>query len=204
MHDTTHNQGSPSTARRPSRLRLTPLRTLLASVAVVAGLAAVAAQASPMGKDGHGDCGHRSAAAHRHGGGDGMAPRMSGRMLERIGASAEQRDQIRQIMEAARGDMKARRDEGKALRDKAAALFSQPDVDVAAVESLRKEMLQRHDQASQRMTQAMLEAAKVLTPEQRAKLAEAMKERGGKGMHRRGPGGEHPHHHGKDGERAKS
>ena len=51
-----------------------------------------------MGKDGHGDCGHRSAAAHRHGGGDGMAPRMSGRMLERIGASAEQRGQMRQII----------------------------------------------------------------------------------------------------------
>lgn len=145
-----------------------------------------------------------------------MAPRMSGRLLERIGASAEQREQIRKIMETARGDMKARHAEGKALRDKAMALFTQPDVDAAAVEALRKDMLQRHDQASQRMTQAMLEAAKVLTPEQRAKLAEAMKSRqgkgghghqGGQGGHRHdgGQGGHQGHdHHGKPGESTKS
>ena len=35
-----------------------------------------------------------------------------------------------------------------------------------------------HEQASKRMLQAMLDAGKVLTPEQRAKLAERMKQRG--------------------------
>jgi Spy/CpxP family protein refolding chaperone len=191
-------------------LRLTPLRTLLASAVVVAGLAAVAVQAAPSTQ---GECGHRAAAAHhRDSGPDGMAPRMQGRMLERIGASAEQREQIRKIMTSARGDMKARRDEGKALRDKAAALFAQPTIDAAAVESLRQEMVQRHDQASQRMTQAMLEAAQVLTPEQRTKLAEAMKERRArKGGHRHGgdkghgaEGGPGHGHHGKEGERKAS
>jgi protein CpxP len=133
-------------------------------------------------------------------------------MLERIGASAEQREQIRKIMQSARGDMKARRDEGKALRDKAAALFAQPTIDAAAVESLRQEMVQRHDQASKRMTQAMLEAAQVLTPEQRTKLAEAMKERRArKDGHRHGgekghgaEGGPGHGHHGKEGERKAS
>jgi periplasmic protein CpxP/Spy len=39
-------------------------------------------------------------------------------------------------------------------------------------------MIQQHDQTSRRMLQAMLDASKVLTPEQRAKIAERMKQRG--------------------------
>jgi len=38
-------------------------------------------------------------------------------------------------------------------------------------------MLAQHDQASKRVLQAMLDASKVLTPEQRAKLGERMKQR---------------------------
>jgi Spy/CpxP family protein refolding chaperone len=80
------------------------------------------------------------------------------------------------------------------------------------VESLRQEMVQRHDQASKRMTQAMLEAAQVLTPEQRTKLAEAMKERRArKDGHRHSgekghgaEGGPGHGHHGKEGERKAS
>ena len=52
-----------------------------------------------------------------------------------------------------------------------------PNVDAAAAESLRQQMLQQHDQASRRMLQAMLDVSKVLTPEQRVKLGERMKQR---------------------------
>jgi protein CpxP len=38
-------------------------------------------------------------------------------------------------------------------------------------------MLAQHDQASKRKLQEMLDIAKVLTPEQRAKIADRMKER---------------------------
>ena len=38
-------------------------------------------------------------------------------------------------------------------------------------------MLQQHDQTSRRMTQAMLDVARVLTPEQRARLGERMRDR---------------------------
>jgi protein CpxP len=38
-------------------------------------------------------------------------------------------------------------------------------------------MLAQHDAASKRMLQAMLDVSRVLTPEQRAKLAERMQQR---------------------------
>jgi Spy/CpxP family protein refolding chaperone len=55
--------------------------------------------------------------------------------------------------------------------------FTAPNLDPAAVEQLRQQMLQQHDQMSRRMTQAMLDAARVLTPEQRARLGERMRDR---------------------------
>jgi protein CpxP len=51
-------------------------------------------------------------------------------------------------------------------------LFTQPTVDARAVETLRQQMLAQHDQASKRMMQAMLDGSRVLTPEQRAKMAD--------------------------------
>lgn len=192
MHDPHITTHSNATASR--RAGLPRLRTLLVATAIVASLAAFAAHASPKAHEG---CGHRAAAAHDGGGLHAMGPRLNGRMLERIGASAEQREQIGRIMASARADLKAGREQGMALRDQAAALFARPEVDAAALEALRKDMLQRQDQASQRMTQAMLEAARVLTPEQRLKLTEAMKASPGKGGHHHGPErrrGEHGQH----------
>jgi Spy/CpxP family protein refolding chaperone len=56
-------------------------------------------------------------------------------------------------------------------------IFAAPTVDAAAAESLRQQLLAQHDQASKRVLQAMLDVSKVLTPEQRAKLAERIKQR---------------------------
>ena len=46
-----------------------------------------------------------------------------------------------------------------------------------AVEQVRQKMLAQHDQASKRRMQAMVDAARVLTPEQRKQLAERMSQR---------------------------
>lgn len=105
------------------------------------------------------------------------APALNQRMLEKVGASAEQRAQITQIMDAARTDLRAQREEGRNLHMQMRELFTQPSIDEAAVESLRQQMLARHDAASQRMTQAMLEASRVLTVEQRQQIAALMAER---------------------------
>ena len=114
---------------------------------------------------------------HRGGhGGPGMGMMMGGRGLERmldsVNASAEQRTQIKAIAERAMTDMKAQRDAGKGTREQMMNLFTQPVVDANAVEALRVQNMQRHDQASRRMTQAMVEVSRVLTPEQRKQIAE--------------------------------
>jgi periplasmic protein CpxP/Spy len=116
-----------------------------------------------------------------HGGG-GMGMMFGGRGLERmldgVNASAEQRTQIKAIAERTMTDMKAQREAGKGTREQMIKLFAQPTVDANAVEALRAQMLQQHDQSSRRMTQAMIEVSRVLTPEQRKQLADRATQRG--------------------------
>lgn len=99
------------------------------------------------------------------------------RLLDSVGATAEQKAQIRQIGEAARADVRAQREAGAGLREQARALMTAPEIDAAAVEALRQQMLARHDQTSQRMTRAMVDMGRVLTPDQRLALAEQMNQR---------------------------
>ena len=103
--------------------------------------------------------------------------RMIDHMLDGLNASDAQRTQIKQIAVAAATDLKAQAASGKALRQRAIQAFTAPNVDAAAVEQVRQQMLQQHDQTSRRMTQAMLDVARVLTPEQRARLGERMRDR---------------------------
>ncbi len=110
--------------------------------------------------------------------GGGMMGHMAGRMLDRVNATADQKAQIKKITESAMADLKGQRDGHKALREQAMNLFAQPNVDANAVEQLRQQMLKQHDQASLRISQAMVEASRVLTPEQRKQLASEMAKRG--------------------------
>lgn len=98
-------------------------------------------------------------------------------LLESVNATDAQKAQIKQIMQSARDDMKAQRKAGGNLHEQAMQLFTQPTVDATAVETLRQQMLQQHDQSSRRISQAMLEVSRVLTPEQRAQLGTQMKKR---------------------------
>jgi Spy/CpxP family protein refolding chaperone len=113
-----------------------------------------------------------------HGGpGGGMFGGMMTRMLDRVNATPEQRAQIQQIMQNQANEMRAQREAGLALRQQAMALFAQPTVDANAVEALRQKQLAVHDAASKRMTTAMLEISRVLTPEQRKQMADHMTQR---------------------------
>lgn len=109
------------------------------------------------------------------------------RLLKMVDASDAQRTQILQITRAAQQDLQAQRESARAWRDQGLAIFTAPQVDAAAAETLRQSMLAQHDQMSKRMTQAMLDIARVLTPEQRAKLAEHFKARADR-MHERREG----------------
>lgn len=144
-------------------------------LAALAGSVVLTAEAAPM--DGP-----------RHGGMMG-GPMLGGphaeRMLDAVNATAEQRTQVKQIMDSARADLKAQREAGRALHDQMRQLFTQPTVDARAAEALRQQQLVQHDAASKRMMQAMLDVSRVLTPEQRTKLSELAGQRHGM-MERRG------------------
>jgi Spy/CpxP family protein refolding chaperone len=49
-------------------------------------------------------------------------------------------------------------------------LLTAPEIDRAALEKLRGEQIRLAESTSQRMLQAMIESAEVLTPEQRTQL----------------------------------
>ena len=117
------------------------------------------------GMDGGGQMGHMGHMSH-----------MS-RVLDRVGASAEQKAQIKTIMESAHNELKPVHAQMKLLRDQSTALFTQPAVDANAAEALRLQMQTLHGQVSKRMLQAMVESSRVLTPDQRAKMADMMNKR---------------------------
>lgn len=150
--------------------RVWMLATLLA-IASALSLAAFARPGPGPGHEGHGGPGGP--------GGPGLfgSPRMMERMFDEVNATEAQRTQLRQIAKAAADDLKAQHEAERDLRQRSMALFTQPTVDANAAEQLRQQMLSQHDQATKRMLQAMLDASRVLTPEQRAKLAEKMKAR---------------------------
>jgi len=114
---------------------------------------------------------------HAFGRGEFGGGRMLERMLDSVNASADQRTRIQEIMRSAMTDLRAQHEASRGLREQAMTLFAQPTVDARALESVRQQMLQQHDQSSRRWMQAMLDASAVLTPDQRVQLAERMKQR---------------------------
>jgi periplasmic protein CpxP/Spy len=156
----------PTPAMPARAWRMMALGLLIAA----ASLASQLAMAMPMGERG-------APGRHAMPMGGGFGHGMSERMLDSVNATPEQRSRIRDIMKAAHDDMARQREAGQALRDQAMGVFTQPTIDARAAETLRQQMLAHHDQASKRTMQAMLDAAAVLTPEQRKQLAERMAQR---------------------------
>lgn len=159
-------------AQMPQQNSRLVMRLMAASVFVVA-LAGAVFSAHAQGHHGPGRGGPDAEGMMMF----GDSPRQLDRMLDGLNASDAQRAQIRQIATAAAADLKGQRDAGRGLREKGMQLFAAPTVDAAAAESLRQQMSAQREQASKRMLQAMLDVANVLTPEQRAKIGERMKER---------------------------
>jgi Spy/CpxP family protein refolding chaperone len=168
----------------------TPMRTFNRGLAATLATAVLAIAAVTAHGSAHAD---PMGGGHRHGPGQGMmgGPGMMGgmmseRALDAVNATAEQRAQVKQIMDAARTDMRAQHEAARPLHDQMRQLFTQPTVDARAAETMRQQLLAQHDRASQRMMQAMLDVSRVLTPEQRTKLAELMAQRRAMMEQRRG------------------
>lgn len=157
-------------AKLPKQNFKPAMRLMTASVFIVA-LAGAPFSAHAQGHHGPGRGGPEAGGMMMFGG----SPRQLDGMLDGLDATEWQRAQIKQIAAAAAVDLKAQRDADRGLRERGMQLFTAPNVDAAAAESVRQQLSAQHDQASKRTLQAMLDAANVLTPEQRAKLGERMK-----------------------------
>ena len=118
----------------------------------------------------------------RHGGfmGAALDPAMLDQRLDRmlkhlyveIDVTDAQKQQLGPIVKGAAADLFPLRARMRDARRQAVSLLSQERVDRGALEALRAEQLQLAEQASRRLTQALADAADVLTVDQRKQLAE--------------------------------
>lgn len=156
-----------------SFLRKMTLATLVGGLASGIGVSAWA----------HGDQGRG-----RHGGGfmsesfdparmDQRIERMAKHFAVEIDATPEQSAKLAEIARGAAQDLRPIRETLRDARKRGMTLLTAPNVDRAAIEQLRSEQIRAADAASKRLTQALADAADVLTPEQRKMAAERLGKR---------------------------
>jgi Spy/CpxP family protein refolding chaperone len=104
------------------------------------------------------------------------------RMLEEIDATPEQEEKLEAIMDKLHDDVRPIMRGFRDTRDDVAKLLGAATIDREAAEKLRAERIAAADEASRKLTTALLDAAEVLTAEQRAELLEHFEDRG---WHRR-------------------
>ena len=103
-----------------------------------------------------------------------------------IDATQAQQQQLDPIVRGAVKDLMPLRRRLREARLQAMDLFTRDHVDRAAFEKLRREQMELADQASKRLTEALADAAEVLTPLQRKQLAERFRHMRGRRWHGRG------------------
>lgn len=105
------------------------------------------------------------------------ADRMVRHLAVEVDATNEQQDKLRAVVKAAVNDILPMREKAQAARERARALLTQPTVNRADIEALRVEQVSLADAFSKRVAQAVGDAAEILTPAQRQKIADHMTER---------------------------
>lgn len=136
------------------------------TVAIVAALAAILGGALAFAHTGgshHGPMAGRSAEDHLE--------HMQA-LLTKIGASEAQKTQIEAILKPALDDMKATHEAHFAAFKQFHEAISAPSIDRAQLETLRAAQVKLLDEASKRLVIAISDAAEVLSPDQRAALAQ--------------------------------
>jgi protein CpxP len=103
---------------------------------------------------------------------DEHVQRMVKHLAVEVDATPEQQEKLNAIAKSAAHDLTPLRGNMKRTRQRALELLSADKVDHAAIENLRTAQLAVMDTVSRRLTQALAEAADVLTVDQRKKLAE--------------------------------
>src|SRR3954468_9113944 len=134
-----------SVACAPRRLRRTIMLTAVAALALAGAggwiSSARAAGAGPGGGDEMGE---------------GMPMHRMHRILDSVGATQQQRDQIRAIWTGLRPQLRAARGEHKNLRQQMVAALTAPAINAGEVERLRKLSMANADKISALITQGMV------------------------------------------------
>jgi Spy/CpxP family protein refolding chaperone len=173
------DQVPPSSRRRGRRGTL--VITLLA-VALVAGVAGSMLSTA----FGQGQSWHRISWHERGPFGGSLTPaqiddridRMTKHMAIELDATQDQQVKLASIAKAAVADLRPLREKAQAARTQAVTLLTAPTIDRTAIERLRAEQVGLAETASKRIAQALADAADVLGPEQRRKVADWMAHRG--------------------------
>jgi periplasmic protein CpxP/Spy len=168
-------QQSNQTVTKPNTKRRWAIAGIASALA--AGLLTLTACGGGSGMHGH----------HGRGMMTQMSPEEAGKRIDKminwalhdVAASTEQKQRIAQIAKEAMSEMMPMRTQHQAARTRAMELLAQPTIDRAAIEQLRVDEVQLGDAASKRFAKALADAAEVLTPEQRGKLAAEWKKRRG-------------------------
>lgn len=108
---------------------------------------------------------------------DDRIDRMSKHIAIELDATADQQVKIANIAKAAVADLRPLHEKAHAARAQAVTLLTAPTIDRSAIERLRAEQIGLAETASKRIAQALADAADVLSPEQRRKVADWMASR---------------------------
>ncbi len=129
---------------------------------------------------------------HWHGGGlmgesfdpaeaENRADRAVRHMAIELDATDSQQEKLRAIAKAAVKDLIPLREKVQSARLKARELLTQPTIDRAEIEKFRTEQVALAETFSKRVSQAIGDAADILTPDQRRKLNDRLPPMGGPG-----------------------
>jgi Spy/CpxP family protein refolding chaperone len=99
------------------------------------------------------------------------------RMLTKVEASDAQKTEVQAIVEPLATEMQPLRETFAANRESMVQLLLAPEIDRAAMETLRSEQMDQADTISRALVTTLADVADVLTPEQRSRLASRIAER---------------------------
>ena len=173
--DETQTRDKVLTPQRPARRKALFISLATLAIAGAGGLISSARAAGPAAPG----------APAADDAGEAMPMKRMHWILDRVGATAGQRDQIRAVWSGLRPQLRAARAEHKSLREQMVAALTAPTINAGEVERLRKLTMANTDKISSLVTQGMVQSAQVLTPDQR-RQAQAEIAKGG-GHHHWGP-----------------
>jgi Spy/CpxP family protein refolding chaperone len=125
-----------------------------------------------------------ASAFHGHGRGHLQDPEKARRhaefatayILARVDATAAQQDEAKRIVDRAIDGLMPLVASHRENRDQVHAELTRAEIDPEALESIRRSQMELFEAASKELTEALVELARTLEPEQRAKLAEMAEE----------------------------